>query len=125
MRPEKLALTAAAGLIGQNLIPRLKNAGYKNIVAIDKHPANTAILRRLHPDMTIIEADLATSDSWQAALAGVSSVVISHTQIGGFNQDEFISNNVTATQRLLDLRDGERLPARRATEDVPSITVEE
>ena len=33
----KIALTGAAGLVGQNLIPRLKARGYINIVALDKH----------------------------------------------------------------------------------------
>ena len=43
----KIALTGAAGLIGQNLIVRLKARGYTNIVALDKHKANVAILRGL------------------------------------------------------------------------------
>ena len=57
--PIKIALTGAAGLVGQNLIPRLKARGYSDIVALDKHKANIAILRQLHPDITVIEADLA------------------------------------------------------------------
>ena len=55
----KIVVTGAAGLVGQNLVPRLKRRGFDDIVAIDKHPANTAILRKLHPDITVIEADLA------------------------------------------------------------------
>ena len=47
----RIAVTGAAGLVGQNLIPRLKARGLTDIVAIDKHAANTAILRRLHPDI--------------------------------------------------------------------------
>lgn len=43
--PQSIAVTRAAGLVGQNLIPRLKVHGYTDIVAIDKHPGNTAILR--------------------------------------------------------------------------------
>ena len=58
----KIALTGAAGLVGQNLIPRLKAHGYTNIVALDKHKANTAILRELHPDITVIECDLVGDD---------------------------------------------------------------
>ena len=44
----KIVITGAAGLMGQNLIPRLLAAGFTDIVAIDKHPANVAILRRFH-----------------------------------------------------------------------------
>jgi len=97
----KIALTGAAGLIGQNLIVRLKARGYANIVALDKHKANVAILRRLHPDITIIECDLSRDDGWQAAVADADVVVLSHAQIGGLVEAEFTANNVTATARVI------------------------
>jgi nucleoside-diphosphate-sugar epimerase len=98
----KIALTGAAGLIGQNLVPRLKARGFTDIAAIDKHPANTAILRKLHPDITVIEADLARADGWQDAVAAADVLVLSHAQIGGLDAAAFTANNVTATQRVLD-----------------------
>jgi len=98
----KIAVTGAAGLIGQNLVPRLAARGYRNIVALDKHKANTAILRRLHPDITVIEADLARDDGWQDAIADADVVVFSHAQIGGLEQAAFTANNVTATGRVID-----------------------
>ncbi len=97
----KIAITGAAGLVGQNLIPRLKAHGYGEMVAIDKHPANTALLRRLHPDITIIGADLADDAPWQSALAGVDVVVICHAQIGGLDKAIYARNNITATEKLL------------------------
>ena len=97
----KVAVTGAAGLIGQNLIVRLKARGYANIVALDKHKANVAILRRLHPDITIIESDLSRDDGWQAAVADADVVVLSHAQIGGLVEAEFTANNVTATARVI------------------------
>jgi nucleoside-diphosphate-sugar epimerase len=97
----KIALTGAAGLVGQNLVPRLKARGYTNIVAIDKHPANTAILRRLHPDIMVIEADLATDDGWQQAIADADVMIFSHAQIGGLDFAAFVANNVTATERVI------------------------
>jgi nucleoside-diphosphate-sugar epimerase len=100
--PLKIVVTGAAGLIGQNLIPRLKARGYANIVALDKHKANTAILRRLHSDVTVIEADLAHEDGWQGAVADADVIVFSHAQIGGLDEAEFVANNVTATQRVID-----------------------
>ena len=98
----KIVVTGAAGLVGQNLIPRLKARGFTDIVTIDKHPANTAILRRLHPDITVIETDLARADGWQAAVADAHVVVFSHAQIGGLDEAAFTANNVTATARMLD-----------------------
>jgi nucleoside-diphosphate-sugar epimerase len=97
-----IALTGAAGLIGQNLVPRLKARGYTDIIAVDKHPANTATLRRLHPDITVIEADLARAGEWQRAVAAADTVIVSHAQIGGLDPAAFTANNVTATSRLID-----------------------
>jgi nucleoside-diphosphate-sugar epimerase len=98
----KVVITGAAGLVGQNLIARLKTRGDRAIVAIDKHAKNLAILRELHPDVTAIEADLAKRGSWTTALDGADAVVISHAQIGGLAEDDFERNNVQATERLLD-----------------------
>jgi nucleoside-diphosphate-sugar epimerase len=100
--PTKIALTGAAGLVGQNLLLRLEARGYSDLVAIDKHPGNTQILRHLHPRLKVIEADLAKDDGWQDALANVDIVIILHAQIGGLDPRAFTANNVMATQRLLD-----------------------
>ncbi len=98
----RIAVTGAAGLVGQNLIPRLRAAGVDGIVAIDKHSANTAVLRRLHPDVEVIQADLASEDGWQDAVAKCEVVIVCHAQIGGLDADAFHRNNVTATERLLE-----------------------
>ncbi|HYA74390.1 MAG TPA: NAD(P)-dependent oxidoreductase [Roseiarcus sp.] len=97
---KKIIITGAAGLVGQNLTPRLKGRGYQ-IVAIDKHKRNTAILRQLHPDIEVIEADLASEGAWSDALAGADALVLNQAQIGGLVRDEFVANNVTATQNLI------------------------
>ncbi len=98
----KVAVTGAAGLVGQNLIARLKRHGVHEIVAIDKHPANTNVLRKLHPDITVINADLAKSGDWPATLHDVEAIVVGHAQIGGLVEQEFVDNNLTATERLLE-----------------------
>ena len=56
---DKIVLFGAAGLVGQNLALLLREAGYRNIVGIDKHPVNVGILRRLGTVDTVIEADMA------------------------------------------------------------------
>ena len=95
-----IVVTGAAGLVGQNLIPRLKARGHR-IIGIDKHPANTAILRQLHPDIEVIEADLAAPAAGSDAFAGADAVVFKHAQIGGLERGPFTANNVTATERIL------------------------
>jgi nucleoside-diphosphate-sugar epimerase len=103
MARDKIVITGAAGLLGQNLIPCLKLWGVSEIVAIDKHAANVAALRRLHSDITIIEADIACDGNWQNSLANTNVLVCGHAQINGTNQTPFETNNIVATRRLLDM----------------------
>jgi nucleoside-diphosphate-sugar epimerase len=98
----RIVLTGAAGLVGQNLIVELKQQGYTNLVAIDKHTHNLAILRRLHPDVETIQADLAEPGTWEGAFRDVHCVVQLHAQITGKHSDPFVRNNIEATRRVLD-----------------------
>ena len=98
----RIGITGAAGLVGQNLIPRLKANGYKDIVAVDKHPVNTALLRRLHPDINVIQENLARTNGWQESVSACDVVVCAHAQIGGIDRTAYDENNVFATRRLLD-----------------------
>jgi nucleoside-diphosphate-sugar epimerase len=102
MPARKIVITGAAGLVGQNLIPRLKRRNLGEIVAIDKHPTNTATLQRLHPELRVVQADLAEPGAWQQELEGCTHLVIGHAQIGGLFPAEFVRNNITATERLLE-----------------------
>lgn len=101
-KTSKIVLPGAAGLVGQNLIVFLKQAGFKNLVAIDKHPHNTKMLATLHPDITVIEADLAEAGLWQDQFAGAAVVIMLQAQIGALEEEPFIRNNVTSTERVLD-----------------------
>lgn len=102
----KIAITGAAGLVGQNLIPRLKSRGFTKIVAIDKHPTNVKILEKYHPTVRVLSKDLAEggggANGWEPELAGCDALVIAHAQIGGVDPAEFVRNNVVATERLLE-----------------------
>jgi nucleoside-diphosphate-sugar epimerase len=102
MSARKIVISGAAGLVGQNLIPLLKQRNLGEIIALDKHPTNTATLRRLHPEIRVVEADLAESGPWQDELSGCTHLVIGHAQIGGLDSQEFVRNNIQATERLLD-----------------------
>src|SRR5580692_11521134 len=104
-RKEKIVITGAAGLVGQNLVPRLKARGFTEIVAIDKHPTNVTILKKHHPGVRVIHCDLADGDQadvWKTELAGSQGLVIAHAQIGGLEPKEYVRNNVEATERLLE-----------------------
>lgn len=100
---KKIIITGAAGLVGQNLVPRIRARALGEIVAIDKHPANTRVFRELHPDIQTIEADLAKTGSWESALEGADTLVLNHAQIGALVEQPFIDNNVIATRNVLEV----------------------
>jgi len=104
-----ILVTGAAGLIGQNLIPRLKQRGHR-VIGIDKHPTNTARLAALHPDIQVIQADLAQPGDWTNAFAGIDAVVLSQAQIGGLERGAFVANNITATERVLAAAEAAKVP---------------
>lgn len=109
-RRSRIVVTGAAGLVGQNLVPRLKAQGFTDIVGIDKHPANNAIFRKLHSEIRLIEADLAHDDGWQEALFGAEGVISGHAQIGGIDSVAFTANNITATERLVAAAEAANVP---------------
>ncbi|HEX3569803.1 MAG TPA: NAD(P)-dependent oxidoreductase [Acidobacteriaceae bacterium] len=101
MSSKKVVITGAAGLVGQNLIPRLKERQQWEIIAIDKHAKNAATLQRLHPDVRVVVEDIASDGAWQKELEGCTHLVSAHAQIWGLQPEEFARNNVTATERLV------------------------
>ena len=66
----KIILTNGAGLIEQDLIIKLKHRGYSDITVIDKHHSNVNILRKLLPDIKIIDDDLGVNGQWNSAFEG-------------------------------------------------------
>lgn len=102
MLNENIILAGGAGLVGQNLIVRLKARGYRKLVVLDKHRANLAILKKLHPDVHSEYADLARPGEWQQHLASADVVVMLQAQIGGKRFDEFQHNNIDATRLILE-----------------------
>ena len=101
-RGPKIVLPGGAGLVGQNLVAHMKRAGYRNLVVLDKHRANLAILRKLHPDIVAVEADLAGGSDWQQYFAGADAVVMLQAQIGDPRPEPFIRNNITSTERVIE-----------------------
>lgn len=105
-----ILVTGVAGLVGQNLCLRLHNAGYTNIIGIDKHAHNLSVLRAHQPYVRTIEADLAEPGPWQDEVAKADVVVLNQAQIGGLDWNEFDRNNIIATRNILDAVDRQRPP---------------
>lgn len=102
---QKVLITGAAGLVGQNLIPMLKQEGLYEIVAVDKHQTNCEILRRLHPDVTVLVEDIAEPGKWEEHANGCQAIIQLHAQIGGIQEAEFERNNIIATENVLKAAD--------------------
>ena len=98
----KVVITGAAGLVGQNLVVEMKSQGYTRLVAIDKHQHNLGILRRLHPEVEAIDADLASPGDWRHAFEGAACVVQLQAQITSKYPDAFVRNNLESTRQVLD-----------------------
>lgn len=99
----RIVITGAAGLLGQNTILLLKEKGYYNIMAIDKHHENIEILRKLNPELEIIEADLSENkEQWQKGFEGADILLQMHAQITSLYPDEFIRNSITSTEHVLE-----------------------
>ena len=98
----KILIPGGAGLVGQNLVARLKAKGYTNIVVLDKHRANLAILKQLQPDIEAEYADLAQTGTWQRHFIDADVVVMLQAQIGGNDEQQFLRNNVDSTRLILD-----------------------
>lgn len=99
----KIILPGGAGLVGQNLVARLIQRGYSNIIVLDKHHANLAILEQIHPELVFECADISKPGSWQNHFSNADVVVMLQAQIGGLCYQEFIDNNVSTTGLILDL----------------------
>lgn len=106
----RIVITGAAGLVGQNLVARLKGQPGVVLVCIDKHPANVELFRKVHPGVEIVEADLAHTGAWADVFARADAVIINQAQIGGLNEAEFIANNVDATRHILAAIDLHKVP---------------
>jgi uncharacterized protein YbjT (DUF2867 family) len=107
---KKIILPGGAGLVGQNLVARLKAKGYKHIVVLDKHRANLAVLQQVQPDITAEYADLAEPGDWALHFAGADAVVMLQAQIGGNHYEEFVRNNLDSTRLVLTAIKANQVP---------------
>lgn len=106
----KIILPGGAGLVGQNLVARLKAKGYTNIVVLDKHRANLAVLKQVQPDITAEYADLVEPGDWLRHFEDADAVVMLQAQIGGNNYQEFVRNNLDSTRLILEAIKANNIP---------------
>jgi uncharacterized protein YbjT (DUF2867 family) len=107
---DKIVITGAAGLVGQNLVLMLREQGFTQLVAIDKQAANLALLGRLNPGVRTVQADLAEPGDWTAELQGAACAVVLHAQITGKTSLPFARNNLRASRLVYDAIAQEQVP---------------
>jgi nucleoside-diphosphate-sugar epimerase len=107
---EKVAVTGASGLVGQNLVLLLNETSRYEVVALDKHGANLKLLHKLSPDVRVVNADLAEPGDWKNEFAGCSCAVVLHAQITAKTADRFVRNNVEASRLVFDAIRAARVP---------------
>lgn len=97
---ERIAITGAAGFIGQQLLSTVSHAGYAPLALLRGEPSQA-----IDAELAVI-GDLAESSGLEAALSGVSAVVhlAAYTHSGDSNdadaEGRYRQTNVAATVRL-------------------------
>lgn len=110
MENKRIVLPGGAGLVGQNLVARLKERGYSDIVVLDKHQANIRVLKHVQPEIIVEYADMAEPGDWQRHFEGADAVVMLQAQIGGLVYEEFGRNNIDSTRLVLDAISQHQVP---------------
>lgn len=112
MKNINIVLPGGAGLVGQNLVARLKDHGFHNITVLDKHRANLSVLEKTQPDITAEYVDLSRPGDWLTHIDNADVVVLLQAQIGGLDYEEFQRNNVDSTRLILQRLADTKNPAR-------------
>ncbi|MDQ0084916.1 nucleoside-diphosphate-sugar epimerase [Variovorax boronicumulans] len=77
---------------------------------LDKHRPNLEVLARAHPDVVAEYADVSKRGDWLAHFEGADVVVMLQAQIGGIDYQEFVDNNVTSTELILEAVKKNKVP---------------
>jgi nucleoside-diphosphate-sugar epimerase len=120
----RVLVAGGAGLVGQNLIPKLKMMPGASILAVDKHATNVGVLRSLHPDIDVLEADLAQKGDWEAEVRACDAIIMLQAQIGGLDPAEFRRNNIVSTERVLEAASSANYVAHISSSVVNSTAVD-
>jgi nucleoside-diphosphate-sugar epimerase len=77
-----------------------------NCREIDKDATNVKILKKNHPAVCVLHKDLAEGSSpvngWSEELIGCHALSLRMHRLAGLDPEEFVRNNVVATERLLE-----------------------
>lgn len=107
---KRVIITGAAGLIGQNLVVKLKTRKDIDLLCFDKHKANCEIFRKFHPNVKLIEVDLSEDGNWKSEFKDADIIIMNHAQIGSTDRQDFINNNIYASEQIIDATKKHKVP---------------
>lgn len=108
---DKILVTGAAGLLGQNLIYELCSKGFNNIYAIDKNEHNLNILQKQHEQIHCKCADLSEDISdLQPYFEDVKCLFLLQAQITGDHWDIFEKNTIISTKNVVAMAERTNIP---------------
>ena len=98
MNPPVVLVTGGAGFLGQAIVARCQQRGYKiRVVGRSPRPAN------LSSEIDYIQGDLAQSEIAQAAVKGCDYVFHVAAKAGIWGRwDDYVAANITATYHLIE-----------------------
>jgi nucleoside-diphosphate-sugar epimerase len=97
---KRVILLGGAGLVGQNLTIKLIEAGYRNVLVVDKSSTNLGVLRELHPEVETCLADISENEDWASSLSQDDIIVMLQAQIGGLHFSDFERNNIYSLSHI-------------------------
>lgn len=106
----RIIITGAAGLLGQNLVTELVHQGYSQIIALDKDRYNLDILKKMHPNVTCVHADLSEDGDWKKTFEGAVRLFLLQAQITGAVFAPFQKNTLDSTRQVLDAAKAAEIP---------------
>jgi nucleoside-diphosphate-sugar epimerase len=95
----RIVIPGGAGFVGQNLLT-LKEMKKHNVTVIDRNKINLELLKKLHPHVKTINADISELGTWTDALKGADTVIQLNAQIASKHSEAFYKSNVAATRNI-------------------------
>lgn len=96
----KLVIPGGAGFVGQNLLT-LPSMMKHEIIVVDRNKENLMLIKKLHPHVKVMSADLSEEGIWMDVFDQADVVIQLNAQIAAKNSKDFLNSNVSATKNII------------------------